>query len=69
MAKVISRRVVEMGRSFGPGNEASHELRCHGSAQGQVLQVVSATVGSPGLRRANHLLAAASGNVRDYSRT
>lgn len=28
MAKVISRRVVEMGRSFGPGNEVRHELRC-----------------------------------------
>jgi hypothetical protein len=28
MAKVISRRVVSMGRSFGPGNEARHELRC-----------------------------------------
>ncbi|KAF8498500.1 hypothetical protein F5888DRAFT_1633775 [Russula emetica] len=28
MAKVIGRRVVEMGRSFGPGNEGRHELRC-----------------------------------------
>ena len=28
MAKVIRRRVLEMGRSFGPGNELRRELRC-----------------------------------------
>ncbi len=27
MAKVIGRRVVDMGGGFGPGNQVRHELR------------------------------------------
>ena len=57
MAKVISRRVVEMGRSFGPGSEVRHELRRSVRVSSWCLRPMDGIglARSPGLRRANHL--------------
>jgi hypothetical protein len=57
MAKVISRRVVEMGRSFGPGSEVRHELRRSVQVRSWCFRPMDGIglARSPGLRRANHL--------------
>ena len=56
MAKVISRRVLEMGRSFGPGNEVRHELRCSVQVRSWRFRPIGGIGnGSPGLHRTDHL--------------